>query len=180
MDRLSLNNGETAFEELYRRYARQLVFTAIRKTGSSSVAEDIVQELFVSFWINRHKYAIEKNVKSYLLGMLRHYVVHHYHKEQSKLPLDLEEAHSIWDTKTDDQINYNQLNDLYQQSLQKLPEKCREVFVMSRKGFSSREIASAMTISEKTVEAHISKALRILRNEMRDYTVFAILIGFLA
>lgn len=171
VDQLSLHDDEDSFEELYRRYARQLVFTAIRKTGSSEASEDIVQELFVSFWINRAKYTIERNVKAYLMGMLRHYVIQFYNREQSKIPVDLEEANAVWDTKTDEQIQFNQLNDLYEQSLLKLPEKCREVFVMSRRGFSIKEVASSLMISEKTVEAHISKALRILRDEMKDYTV---------
>lgn len=171
VDRLSLHDDEDSFEELYRRYARQLVFTAIRKTGSSVASEDIVQELFVSFWINRAKYTIERNVKAYLMGMLRHYVIQFYNREQSKIPVDLEEANAVWDTKTDEQIQFNQLNDLYEQSLLKLPEKCREVFVMSRRGYSIKEVATSLLISEKTVEAHISKALRILRDEMKDYTV---------
>jgi RNA polymerase sigma factor (sigma-70 family) len=165
LDRLGRQNDENSFEELFR------------KTGNSVASEDIVQELFVSFWLNRAKCSIETSVKGYLMGMLRHYVVKYYNREQSRIPVDLAEASAVWDTKTDEQIQFNQLNDLYEQSLLKLPEKCRAVFIMSRRGYSIKEVASTLLISEKTVEAHISKALRILRDEMKDYTVFVTVFG---
>ena len=168
-------NDELAFGELYRRHARALVYTALRKTGSSVVAEDLVQELFVKLWLSRHKVVVQKNLAAYLNGMLRNHVITYYYQEQKKQPLPLENAESISDEKTSEQVQFDTLNELYQESLQKLPQKCREVFVMSRKGYSLREIAQTLQISEKTVEAHISKALRILRVEMKDYIAFAVL-----
>lgn len=172
---LCQHDDELAFREVYHRYGRTLVYTAIRKTGQAEVAEDLVQELFVKLWLSRKKLVIQKTLIGYLQGMLRNGIITHYHKEKSKNPVSLDEAYALGDYQTTEQIQYDQLHDLYQESLQKIPEKCRAVFVLSRKGYSIKEIAQIQQISEKTVEAHISKALRILRVEMKDYMAVALL-----
>jgi RNA polymerase sigma-70 factor (family 1) len=162
-------NNELAFSELYTRHVRLLVHTAIRKTGVKTTAEDLVQEVFFKFWTGRHKYDIQKNPQAYLQGMLKHNIVNHYYQEQRRQALSIDTIESPVDDETQENLDYNLLSELYEQSLLKLPEKCRQVFVLSRKGYSLKEIAAAQDISEKTVEAHVSKALRILRVEMKDY-----------
>lgn len=166
-------NDEFAFSELYKRHARLLVHTAIRKTGIRSTAEDLVQEVFFKFWLGRQKFDIHKNVQAYLQGILKYNIVNYYYQEQKKHVLSIEQVESPADDETQEHLDYNLLSELYEQSLLKLPEKCRQVFVLSRKGFSLKEIAAKLDISEKTVEAHISKALRILRVEMKDYIALA-------
>ena len=163
------NNDELAFSTLYSRHARLLVHTAIRKTGAKTIAEDLVQEVFFKFWLGRHKFDIQKNAQAYLQGMLKNVIVSHYYKEQRQHIFSIDEVESPADDVTRENLDYNLLSELYEQSLLKLPEKCRQVFVLSRKGHSLKEIAGKLEISEKTVEAHISKALRILRVEMKDY-----------
>lgn len=166
---------ELAFRELYRRHVRLLVHTAIRKTGVKAIAEDLVQETFVKFWLGRHKFDIQKNIQAYLNGTLRHCIINYYHQEQRKQVLTLENDDFLPDNVTAENLDFNTLNEFYEQSLLKLPEKCREVFTLSRKGYSLKEIAAQLEISEKTVEAHISKALKILRVEMKDYIALAVL-----
>lgn len=168
-------DDELAFAELYKRNARVLMHTAIRKTGIKTVAEDIVQEVFFKFWMGRHKLDIGKNPQAYLQGMLKNNIITHYYREQKKQLLSLEEADVPQHDDTREHLEYNLLSEFYEQSLQKLPEKCRTIFVLSRKGYSLKEIADSQHISEKTVEAHISKALRILRVEMKDYIVMALI-----
>lgn len=169
-------DDELAFTELYKRHIRLLVHTAIRKTGVKTTAEDLVQETFVKFWLGRHKFDIHKNIQAYLNGMLKYNIITHYHREQKKQVLTLHEEDVPFDNDTSEALDFNTLSELYEQSLLKLPQKCREVFVLSRKGYSLKEIAGSMEISEKTVEAHISKALKILRVEMKDYIVYVLLI----
>jgi RNA polymerase sigma-70 factor (family 1) len=173
--RMREQDDDRAFDALYSRYVHLLLHTAVRKTGDSAAAQDLVQELFVKFWLNRHTCTIHKTVAAYFNGMLRNLIITHYHQEQARQPTPLEYATQLSDNITGEQIQFDTLNDLYEQSLQKLPEKCREVFVLSRKGYSQKEIARSLAISEKTVEAHIGKALRILRIEMKDYIAFALI-----
>ncbi|MCE7039562.1 RNA polymerase sigma factor [Dyadobacter sp. CY312] len=168
-------SDESAFAELYKRHVKLLVYTAIRKTGLKSTAEDIVQDTFVKFWIKRSTFDIEKNVQAYLNGILKNNIIDHYHKEQRKSTIPLDEIENPLADDTQEYLNLNVLSQLYEQSLLKLSPKCRVAFELSRKGYSLREIAQNMGISEKTVEAHISKALRQLRIEMKDYIAFALL-----
>lgn len=168
-------NDELAFSELYKRHARLLIHTAIRKTGIRNTAEDLVQEVFFKFWVGRQKFDIHKNAQAYLQGMLKYNIVNYYYQEQKKQLCSIDLVESPADDETRLHLEYNMLSDLYEQSLLKLPEKCRQVFVLSRKGYSLKEIALNLQISEKTVEAHISKALRILRIEMKDYIALALI-----
>ncbi|WP_082216287.1 RNA polymerase sigma-70 factor [Dyadobacter psychrophilus] len=166
---------ELAFRELYRRHARLLVHIAIRKTGLKSIAEDLVQETFVKFWLGRNKFDIQKNIQAYLNGMLKNNIINYFHQEQKKRTTTFLDEEEVLDNDTSEYLEFNNLHEFYEQSLLKLPQKCREVFILSRKGYSLKEIAASMEISEKTVEAHISKALKILRVEMKDYIAFAVL-----
>ncbi|GGB95827.1 MULTISPECIES: RNA polymerase sigma-70 factor [Dyadobacter] len=166
---------ELAFRELYRRNVRLLVHTAIRKTGLKSTAEDLVQETFVKFWLGRHKFDIQKNIQAYLNGMLKNNIINYFHQEQKKKTIAFHDDEEVLDNETSEYLEFNNLHEFYEQSLLKLPQKCREVFILSRKGYSLKEISASMQISEKTVEAHISKALKILRVEMKDYIAFAVL-----
>lgn len=168
-------DDELAFRELYRRHVRLLVHTAIRKTGEKAVAEDLVQETFVKFWLGRQRFDIHKNIQAYLNGTLRHCIINYYHQEQRKHTSAIGTDDFLPDNVTAENLDFNTLSEFYEQSLLKLPEKCREVFSLSRQGYSLKEIALQMEISEKTVEAHISKALRILRVEMKDYIALAVL-----
>jgi RNA polymerase sigma-70 factor (family 1) len=166
---------ELAFRELYRRHVRLLVHTAIRKTGLRTTAEDLVQETFVKFWLGRHKFDIQKNIQAYLNGMLKNNIINYFHQEQKKKTTAFHDDEEVLDNDTSEYLEFNNLHEFYEQSLLKLPQKCREVFILSRKGYSLKEISASMEISEKTVEAHISKALKILRVEMKDYIALALL-----
>ncbi|MEO6686739.1 MAG: sigma-70 family RNA polymerase sigma factor, partial [Dyadobacter sp.] len=127
------------------------------------------------FWIGRHKFDIQKNAQAYLQGMLKNNIISHYYKQQRQPVFSIDDVESPADDFTQENLDYTLLSEFYEQSLLKLPEKCRQVFVLSRKGYSLKEIASTLEISEKTVEAHISKALRILRVEMKDYIAFILI-----
>jgi RNA polymerase sigma-70 factor (family 1) len=166
---------ELAFRELYRRHVRLLVHTAIRKTGLRTTAEDLVQETFVKFWLGRHKFDIQKNIQAYLNGMLKNNIINYFHQEQKKKTTAFHDDEEVLDNDTSEYLEFNNLHEFYEQSLLKLPQKCREVFILSRKGYTLKEISASMEISEKTVEAHISKALKILRVEMKDYIALALL-----
>lgn len=161
-------DDDRAFAELYRRYARLLVATAYRKTGDQASAEDLVHELFLSLWLRRQQLFVQQSLRGYLFSALKNKVISHYYHQASAalVPLD-----GFGETLSAPLQPDGLLGEFYEQSLQKLPEKCRQVFVMSRSGYTMREIAQALGISEKTVEVHIGKALRLLRIDFRDYAV---------
>lgn len=172
-------NDESAFAEIYRRYGRELVREAIRKTENRSVAEDLVQEVFVQFWLKRSRLFIEKNIQAYLKGMLKYHVID-YFSDSKRCPIVPSAALSILpEPHENDYLSSSFLQTHYQEALLKLPQKCREVFELSRKGYSAKDIAHTLAISEKTVEVHIGKALRFLRLEMKDYLAILAIISYL-
>jgi RNA polymerase sigma-70 factor (family 1) len=155
----------SAFETLYARYFGKLYNHAYEKLQDRYLAQEVVQDLFVSFWKNRHKVEVHTSLASYFFVAIRYLIINQFKKqmayEQKIEKMTLTQS-QITD-ETNDLLNYNDLNADYQAALQELPEKCREVFVMSRNGSSNKEIAEALNISVKTVEQHITKALRTLR-----------------
>lgn len=167
------SDDDRAFAELYRRYARLLVTTAFRKTGDGAVAEDLVHELFLSLWLRRRELFVQGAVRVYLFSALKNRVISHYHRQANAALVPLDEFRESLPAPAEADAL---LGEFYEQSLRKLPERCRQVFVMSRSGYTMREIAQTLGISEKTVEVHIGKALRLLRAEFRDYAVGVLLL----
>jgi RNA polymerase sigma-70 factor (ECF subfamily) len=166
-----------AFEKIFRLYYSPLCLYAAGITGKMYIAEEIVQELFYVFWKEREKIQILHSLKSYLYGAARnrslqyfeHREVKNRHRETVLLKTD------DTDTSTpQDLLEYKELEDLINRTLDKLPERRLRIFRMHRfEGKKYAEIASELSLSVKTVEAEITKALRILRKEIENYTHIA-------
>lgn len=163
------DHDQNAFKEIYIRYADPLLHLAFRKTNSKEAAEDIVQITFIKLWTGRDKLKINHSLKAYLYTSIKNNVISYYLRQLSKKTTTLEsviqELPPQFDTQND--IDYSNTLALYNESLQQLPDKCREVFVLSRKGYSLKEIAEIKNISPKTAEVHIGKALRFLRKKLK-------------
>lgn len=173
-----INDGK-AFTELYDRYFRLLFNYTFSKVNDRFAAQEIVQELFISIWKQRHTHAIQVS-RAYLFASAKNLIISHYRKEYTR-----QYYYNQWETQhnnsaepTDQPLLTSDLQQHYEQGLQLLPPKCKEVFVSSRKGHSNREIAQQLTISEKTVEQHITKALRLLKNYLREHHAYVLLYLF--
>ena len=171
-----------AFAELHLRYAAQLHALAFRKLGDGPVAEDVVQDLFVGFWVNRGSIHIERTFNSYLFSSLKNRIISYLRTQITKTskPLDALEP-SEYGAYSSDQvqewIHAAELQEIYLIELDALPPKSRQVFELSRSGLSNREIAGLLSLAEKTVEFHVSKCLRVLRHKMK-YIVGMLIILF--
>nr|WP_184175802.1 RNA polymerase sigma-70 factor [Rhabdobacter roseus] len=167
------HDDELAFGELYGRYFRPLFNYTYAKVNDEFTTQEIVQELFVSLWQQRHRYAVQV-CRPYLFSMAKNLVINYFRKEFTR-----QRHHSQWGTlrpettdPSDQQALTGDLQHRYEEGLKLLPEKCREVFVLSRQGLPHREIAGTLGISEKTVEQHITKALRILRGHLKEHLLY--------
>jgi RNA polymerase sigma-70 factor (family 1) len=165
-----------AFTELYDRYFKILFNYTFSKVNDEYIAQEIVQELFVSIWQKRSTNVILV-CRPYLFSMAKRLIITHYRKQNTR-----EQHYSEWTYRavlladnTDHHLLSSDLENSYQDSLQLLPPKCKQVFLMSRQGHPNREIAEKLSISEKTVEQHISKALRILKESMSEFFTYSIL-----
>ncbi|MEM8894831.1 MAG: RNA polymerase sigma-70 factor, partial [Bacteroidota bacterium] len=139
--------------------------------------KDIVQEVFLSVWTDDELVKIE-NAKAYFHQAVRYKVLMELRRgkvsEKHLQTLQLLEVNS-----TEELFNFQELNETIENTIQTLPEKCREVFVLSRmEHLSNKEIAERMNISIRTVETHISNALRILRFSLDGSTALLIVLFF--
>ena len=165
-----------AFESIFRLYYTPLCLYATSITGELEVAEEIVQDLFYVFWKERESLPILRSIKNYLYGATRNrslqYLEHQevrYRYRNTVLAGENPESESYTPL---DQLEYIELQSLVNRALGKLPERRLRIFRMHRfEGMKYAEIASSLSLSIKTVEAEMTKALQTLRNRELYLTV---------
>ncbi len=162
---------QEAFACLHERYAEELYRLAYRKTGHADVSEDIVQELFIALWIQRSEISIIRSVKNYLYTSVRNRVISFLRdvmssKTTSLSVLSLENSGHFSGNGVEEKMIYEDTRDRYEQILNTIPERSRTVFELSRNGLSNKEIAASLNVVEKTVEFHITKCLKLLREKL--------------
>lgn len=174
------DHDQIAFTEIYMRYADSLLQLAFRKTDSKEAAEDIVQITFIKLWGRRDNLRIDHSLKAYLYTSTKNNVISYYLRQRTKKTITLETVCDELQPQfnTQHEIDYSNTLKLYNETLHQLPNKCREVFVLSRKGFSLKEIAEIKNISPKTAEVHIGKAIRFLKKKFTGmHNLFLIALG---
>jgi len=158
-------NKISAFNTIYKQYSKPLYIYLLHKLKDPEMCNDILQDIFVNIWEKREQLEIEISVKSYLYQAARFKIVDLYRRDVKYQKYLAGLAEFIVDSSTiiDRIDNRNALVEL-QNAVNKLPEKMREIFILSRFQYqTTNEIASKKNISRQTVKNQISKALRILR-----------------
>lgn len=168
------------FELLFKSHYKSLCAFANSFVHDKDTAEEIVQEVFINLWEKKSTIDQGKSVKSYLFTSVKNRCINHIrdHKKFRSYLLDVEIELEI-PVEDRDQLAGDETLSRINQALDKLPPKCREVFELSRfEAMKYKQIAEKMAISVKTVEVQMSKALRILKEELGDL-LFWLLILFL-
>jgi RNA polymerase sigma-70 factor (family 1) len=168
-----------AFEELYNRYWEKLYNSARKRLNESEIAEELVQDFFTSLWLNREKLVIHSSFNSYIHSSIRYLVYNHYQKETVRRVYqeNTRRVLVLEDNSTQELLSLKELNKVLEEGVEKLPAKCRTVYELSRKEYkNNKEIASLLGISEKTVENHLTKALRNIRLSLKDVMSFITLV----
>lgn len=181
----ALSEGDiTAFEMLFRTYYQPLCSYAYSFLQDKEDAEEIVQSTFLLVWEKRDALAIRTAVKPYLYAMVRNACLNVLKHEKIKQRYAGDEI-ALAD-RGHDSVSHtvagNELEYRIKIAMDELPEQCRMVFKLSRfEELKYSEIAEQLNISVKTVENHMGKALRIMREQLKDYLplVIVILNGFL-
>jgi RNA polymerase sigma-70 factor (ECF subfamily) len=167
LDRLK-QGDETAFTALYSAYWKPLYFLAYKHLQTAQVAEEIVQEVFLTLWEKRSVLTIH-SPGIYLASMIRYAVYRHLAREKKSPVLnDVNDTPAqLLSDEAVNTIDYRLLFDMIAKLSERLPEKCRMVFINNKLHDQSiQEIAEQMNISPRTAEAHLSKALKIMRNSL--------------
>jgi len=169
-----------AFKEIYNRYWYKLYVFTNKRLRCREASEEIVQNFFTKFWQNRSTIRINESLKAYLFSSISYLIINHLKKEAHKnqyLQLSYTAVAEQLDTSTEDMVHLNDLQGIINKELEKLPTRCRSVFELSRMGNkSNKEIARLLNISEKTVENHITNAIRCLRINLKSSLLLAILV----
>lgn len=167
-----------SFTEIYQRYCYALFTLAYRKLKNREAAEELVQDLFENLWNRRGNHEIAQ-LKQYLFSALRYRIINYIKAQQVRAGYDLycRLAGTQADTTTEDTLAYSELNTALFAGMRKLPAKTREIFQLSRlEQYSVAEISGRVNLSEKTVEYHITKSLKLLRGYLQDFLVLAIVV----
>ncbi len=170
---------ETRFEQYFREHFQALVGFAMGYVPDSDTASEIAQEVFINFWNKRDTISPDQNIKSYLYISVKNRCLN-FIRDNKKfrsyfldVELEMEMAVSV-----PDKLEQSEVASQIENAMGKLPEKCRQVFELSRfEELKYREIAEKLNISVKTVEAQMSKALKILSSELKGLLIILILIG---
>ncbi|MES2520947.1 MAG: RNA polymerase sigma-70 factor [Bacteroidota bacterium] len=164
------------YELLFRRYHRALCSHAVRFVYSKEVAEDIVGDVFLTFWKNQVQTNITTSFRSYLYASVRNRA-YNYLQWEFKNDSDIDEIpesvlNQILEETPQSMLQYDELFHKIEKSITTLPPQCQRVFLMSRfENKKNKEIAEELEIALKTVEAHIMKALSQMRKSLDGYLV---------
>ena len=163
-------NDTKAFTELYNRYWEKLFAVAFNRTNHLQDAEEIVQDVFLSLWKRRSMLNLQYQINTYLSTAVRYQIINRLAKQQvQKKHLEsLHQKGELSTNTTDLWLSEKELKARLEACVTQLPKKCRLVFELSRnEGKTTKEIAQELNIAEKTVEAHMSKALMHLRESLQ-------------
>jgi RNA polymerase sigma-70 factor (ECF subfamily) len=162
------NGSESAYKYLYELYYSELCNYASNLCGNDDLAEDLVQHTMIKIWKKGTDLKIKTTVKGYLLKS----IYYHFIDTQRKLKKESNRLEMLKQEALMELIDFSseEIEKLYQQidiEIENLPRKCKEVFLLGKKdGLKYIEIAVKLNISIKTVERHMSIALKKLRMKL--------------
>lgn len=166
------------FEKIFREYFVSLSYYALKLVSDHDTAKDIVHQVFINIWEKRDNISMDRPLRSYLYTSVHNRCLN-FIRDREKFAehnageTDLSSVAGVDDT---DSMEKEETRARIAQAIAGLPDRCREVFRLSR--FENKkyaEIAAILNISVKTVEAQMSKALGILRDELKDLLIIMVL-----
>jgi RNA polymerase sigma-70 factor (ECF subfamily) len=167
-----LRDGDAqAFEAIFRQWYEAVVRSANRVLRDVGVAEELSQDVFLELWRRRDALAPDSSVAGYLMQAVRNRALNHLrHLAVQRKSAVFVEALSEPAEQADALAQATELEQALVRAIAELPPRTREVFVMSReRGMRYSEIAEALGVSVKAVEANMSRALRILRDQLASF-----------
>ena len=166
------NSNKLVFETIFRDYYERLCNYANTMLGDIAEAEELVQTAFVVVWEKRESIEIHTSFKSYLYRTVHNNCLNRikHLKVRTNYGIDYQHiATQGYDNATHELIG-KELEQQINRAIEMLPPQCRQVFKLSRfENLTYAEIADQLDVSVKTIENHMIKALRIMREELKDY-----------
>ena len=172
------NSDEAAFRIIYNNYSSKLYYFVFEFIPLKDIAENIVQDTFVTLWNRRKDLKDDTNLASYLFTGAKNNALYRlrdkkYRQKLFSNAMDVSELNLNTDALTTVDTSafaFQEIEQIIQETLSNLPPQCRKVFELSRlQEMKNKEIAEELNISVRTVEAHISKGLKAFKIALKDY-----------
>lgn len=178
------------FNALFNEYYRRFIIFAKGYVKEVEIAEDFVSEAFTVYWENKESLLPDTNPQAYILTVIKNKCLNYLHHQQIHLRVKAElEEHAVWLLQTkintleacDPDLFFSmELQQIIDETLNKLPQKTRKIFSLSRnQGLTYKQIAEKTHLNQKTIEFHISKALQQLRLSLSDFIASGFFLIFL-
>ena len=165
---ITLNREE--FEELFRTHFIGLTYFARKIVEDMDGAKDIVHQVYINLWEKKNEIDLGTPLKSYLYTSVRNRCMNYIRDRKKFSTNEIPEIEESIDS--ENVLEYKETEARIQQAINELPEKCREIFLMNRyDGLRYNEVAAELNLSVKTVEAQMSKALKLLREKLSDLII---------
>ena len=165
------DNPKKGCELLFRMYYRSLCTHAVRYVYSKEIAEDLVADVFYTFWNTRAFLSVKHSFRSFLFRSVRNRSYNYLMNEMKKTDsLDsATEYETPFSDRPEPMMQFEELNHKVEELIATLPPQCQKIFLMNRfEGKKCREIAEELQLSVRTVEVHVAKALATLRSGLKD------------
>lgn len=162
------SDDDRAFTELYDRYWKKLFIIAANRIKDLADAEEVVQDIFTELWRRRNTLNLTSSLANFLAVSVKYRVNRTLRKQyKQQLYIDSILHEEKVDNSTQETLAFDELREELAKYVSQLPEKCQLVFRLSKEeGYSQKQIAEELQISEKTVEAHLGKAYKTLRSKL--------------
>jgi RNA polymerase sigma-70 factor (ECF subfamily) len=166
-----------AFEGIYLDFFDMLFYLAVGYTGNRERSRDLVQDAFMKLWERRTEISNETNIRNFLYTITKNSCLNYLREKEiiarnnrDYLIPELQYRQEALINFSDSYSDVESLFNLVEGAIDRLPEDVRTTFKLNRfENLTYKEIALKMDVSPKTVEARISKALKLLRSELKDY-----------
>ena len=166
------------FSRFFQENQEKFLAFAYSYLRDKAEAEDVVMESMIALWENRDRWEENSNLHALLLTIIKNKALHVLEHKQVRLRAEETiSSHNLRELAYADQIFNTEIQHIVNKTLQEMPEQSRKIFMLSRyQNLANKQIADSLDISLKTVEAHITKVLRILRLRLKDYLVTILII----
>lgn len=172
INKLALDDSEEALRGLYNLYFDKLVRFVYLYIQSQNSVEEIVSDVFLSIWMNRKELTNIQNFNAYILTIARNKAISHFRREEKYYSISNEYPTDLYfntETTPEDDYISQELIRKFNKAINTLPPQCKMAFKLIREDkMKYKDAALVLNISIKTLEAHITKATKILRKLLED------------
>ncbi|MDR2773292.1 MAG: RNA polymerase sigma-70 factor [Tannerella sp.] len=168
--KMALKDDEESFRTLFYQFFAPLCVYAMRYVPNREDCEDIVQDTFLKIWKTRKSMEISRSFRNFLIIAVKNACIDHLRKQESEFACKEQFIENHTAESPEDLYAVAELERMLNAALAKLPDNIRVAFEMNRfEGKTYSEIAEEQNLSVKTVEAYMTRALKLLRNELKDF-----------